>query len=161
MNARYSVFIICYKSSVSKKSIILSISPNMTCEFWDQSFFSFWLCGKQPHFEKKKRKIQNSSKQTCIKKVFSGAKYASNKYIFFQKQCQGENSICKRIGEAHDTILILEIFIQKTHSIVYSFYFCKSETCIFAFRSIKEKTNPRRAILQLPRKNISACWDKM
>lgn len=35
MTAKISVFIIYQGSSVSKKSIILNIAPNMLCEFLD------------------------------------------------------------------------------------------------------------------------------
>lgn len=71
----------------------------------------FGFVGNSLILEKRKEKFRTHLNKHVLKKFFSGAKYASNKYIFFQKQCQGENSICKRIGEAHDTILILEIFI--------------------------------------------------
>lgn len=68
MTTKNSVFITYQGSSVSKKSIILNISPNMLCEFWD--FFFFGSVGNSLIL---KRKIGTHLSKILFKKVFSGA----------------------------------------------------------------------------------------
>lgn len=101
----------------------------------------------------KKNKTQKTTtgshlNKNLVKKFFFLEQFRHKLHHFSpQKQCQRENSMGKRISEARDTSLILEIFIQKIHLIVHSFYICKNEPCIFALQSFNEKTNTQSTIL--------------